>query len=73
MNCELSLPLEQMGEPSTEGWPEYEDVLLFGDKQNKNKPPPKIRGGQFVKREEKKFPKLIIRLPWQPKQPKPKP
>jgi len=49
---------------------------LFGDKNNHGRPPPKIRGSQFVKREQKIFPKKIIRNPWIPKAPppqKPKP
>lgn len=34
--------------------------IEFGGQGNKNKPPPKIRGSQFVKREEKIRPKLRI-------------
>jgi hypothetical protein len=35
---------------------------------NKQTPPPKIRGSQFVKREQKVFPKLIIRPTFIPKE-----
>lgn len=46
------------------------DTASFGDKNNKGRPPPKIRGSQFVKREEKVQTKRWIRVPWI--QPKPK-
>jgi hypothetical protein len=38
----------------------------------KQKPPPKIRGSQFVKREEKIKPKQIIRKPFVPTPVRPK-
>lgn len=44
---------------------ELEHSLEFGGQGNKNKPPPKIRGSQFVKREEKIKPKLTIRNPFE--------
>lgn len=37
-----------------------ETQMIFGDKSNKGKPREKIRGSQFVKREEKIRPKLRI-------------
>lgn len=35
---------------------------------NSPKPQEKIKGSQFVRREEKQKAKRIIRFPWQPKQ-----
>lgn len=46
--------------------------LEFGQGNNQ-KPPPKIRGSQFVKREEKVKPKLTIRNPYIQKTTLPKP
>lgn len=39
--------------------------LILGDKSNRGSPREKIRGSQFVKREEKIRPKLTIRNPFQ--------
>lgn len=66
MNVE-ALP-DKMIEPA----PWIEDFEMLGDKQNKGKPPPKVSGTEHKWREEKKKPKIIIRIPWFPK-PKPKP
>lgn len=42
-----------------------ETQVEFGDKNTKGKPREKIRGSQFVKREEKIRPKLTIRNPFE--------
>lgn len=64
---DVFLPAEGILYASPDSNPEIVDAL-FGDKNNKGRPPPKIRGSQFVKREEKVTPKRWIRLPWQPKE-----
>jgi hypothetical protein len=46
------------------------DIMDFGGQGGKQKPPPKIRGSQFVKREQKQKPKLIVKKPFIPKRPK---
>ena len=46
------------------------DPLEFGGQGGRPKPPPKIRGSQFVRREEKKRPKLIVKIPFIQRPPK---
>jgi len=48
---------------------EFQSQTFEFGQGNKNKPQQKIRGSQFVKREEKKIPKNIIRKPFVVKKP----
>ena len=65
---EVSLLRAQQIETSVQLTPD--PPVLFGDKNQKGRPPPKIQGTEHKWREQKQKVKTIIRIPWFPKGPK---
>lgn len=76
MNPEFEVDLCSSVEPivsySIEELPQEGVIYDMAGQGNSKQPRPKIRGSQFVKREEKKMPKLIIRPPIRQPPPRPK-